>query len=53
MTVRKMGARNKRKPFTSMEYPKGRGKIKCELCGFPLRDHKLNTHEITKMQAQA
>ena len=40
MTVRKPGARNKRKDYGYNEYPKGRGRIKCEICGYPVRDHE-------------
>ncbi len=44
MTARKQGARKKGKDYRFNEFPIGRGKLKCELCGLPLRDHKMDTH---------
>jgi len=44
MTTRKPGARPKRSGYLQNEYPKGRGWLKCELCGYPLRDHEMDTH---------
>lgn len=35
-----------RKAYGFNEHPKGRGRILCELCGLPLRDHKLDTHPL-------
>jgi len=46
MTARKPDARTKRKSYGFNEYPKGRGKMMCELCGFPLRDHTMETHKL-------
>jgi len=46
MTKRKYQARVKRTGYRSNEYPRGRGKIKCELCGFPIRDHEIDTHPM-------
>jgi len=50
MTVRKLDARAKRKSYGFNEFPKGRGRIKCELCGLPIRDHEIGTHNLTRMQ---
>jgi len=50
MTARKPSTRKKRKSYEFNEYPRGRGKMKCELCGFPLRDHEISTHNVTKLQ---
>jgi len=42
MTAKKLGARKKR--MMGGGYPRGRGLLKCELCGYPLRDHEMDTH---------
>lgn len=45
--------RMKRKPYSSLEYPRGRGAILCELCGFPLKEHELDTHPQVARSGQA
>lgn len=32
--------RAKRKNYTNNEYPRGRGRIKCQICSLPVRDHE-------------
>ena len=44
MTAKRPNVGPKRKSYGLNEFPKGRGKIMCELCRFPLRDHEVNTH---------
>jgi len=46
MVAKKIDARAKRKPYSFHEFPRGRGKLMCELCGLPLRDHKMDTHPL-------
>jgi len=35
--------RRRRKAFGFNEYPEGRGRIKCAVCGHPVRDHEVMT----------
>lgn len=46
MTARKANARAKRKAFGYHEFPKGRGRLRCELCQLPLREHTMDTHPL-------
>ena len=39
-------ARSKRKSYSFHEFPKGQGKLACELCGLPLREHTMETHKL-------